>query len=281
MNKKTVYLKFERFGLCNKIIMWAKAFVFSYNNNAVLKTSSWFHVPIGTILRGENTLRLYSGFFNNEQTALFLNPFTSSFNKVSSIEKQDIEFRRIFFQGTPYITDLVDLAPYRALIIESFFKMIKKGHVESINKQESPVIGVHIRRGDFNKIGNAIDISYYVNLINSIRNLSGKELAVTVFSDGHDEELKEILVLNNVARFKSKNDLVDLVVLSKSKLLITSLGSSYSYWAAFIGDSIVIHHPDTWVVQCRNKEINKNIFEGVIPKEGEWPELLISNINAL
>lgn len=281
MTTSKVYLRFERFGLCNKLIMWAKAYVFANNNNATLITSSWFHLPVGSILRGEGSLRLYRNFFTN-RTSLFLpSILLKHLNRFSSIEKQAITFKKSVFNGTPLISDLVELAPYRHLILPAFFGMIHPIHKKRIANSECPVIGVHVRLGDFNKIGAATTIRYYVDLIKSIREVSGKNLPVTLFSDGYDHELKELLDLDNVKRFTTQNDLIDLVVLSKSKLLITSKGSSYSYWAAFIGEGVILHHPKTWVLQCRDENTNSEVFEGTISDHQSWPQLLIHNIQSI
>lgn len=281
MAKKKVYLKFERFGLCNKIIMWAKAYVFAQNNDAVLITSSWFHIPIGNILRREKSLRLYFDFFNNKQSSLLLNFFLKRLKSFTSIEKQNQKFTTCVFEGTPYVSDLVKLAEYRDDLIKAFLSMIKPMHKKKIAATEIPVIGVHVRRGDFNNIGATTTNEFYVDLINKIRSYSEKELPVTIFSDGFDHELKEILELKNTKRFETQNDLVDLVVLSKSKILITSKGSSYSYWAAFIGDATVLHHPDTWVPQCRDENTNRSVFEGPISADEVWPNLLLKNIKSI
>ena len=139
--------------------------------------------------------------------------------------------------------------------------------MEKYKSEKSPVIGVHIRRGDFVKNGSAVNLDYYIQVIKTIRFINGNNLPVTVFSDGHRAELNPILQLNNVEIFDSKDDLIDLLTLSKSKILITSIGSSYSYWAAFMNNGVVIHHPKSWVPQCRPVEINKENFEGLFCEE--------------
>jgi hypothetical protein len=35
-----------------------------------------------------------------------------------------------------------------------------------------------------------------------------------------------------------------LILLSRSKIIITSAGSTFSYWAGFLSDSPIIMHPD-------------------------------------
>lgn len=276
-----VYLKFDRYGLCNKIIMWAKAYVFAKNNNAILITSSWFHIPFGNLIRREKTLRVYWSFFNNKKSPFLFNFILKKLPRFSSIDKQNVRFTKAVFEGIPYVSDLPLLAPYRNEIINSFYNMITKENKLKIENNEFPVIGVHIRRGDFNVNGSATCNEYYINLIEKIRALSDKNLPVTIFSDGFDNELEEILNLKHTKRFKTQNDLVDLVVMSRSEILVTSKGSSYSYWAAFMSNSIVIHHPETWVENCRDKQTNKNIFEGAVKIEEKIPELLISNIRSI
>jgi hypothetical protein len=86
--------------------------------------------------------------------------------------------------------------------------------------------------------------------------------------------------LTNI-QFSGKNpDIVDLVLLSKSKLIVTSATSTFSYWAAFLSNSPVIMHPDHLHADLRNAECNQHIYEGsLLP--GFSNELLASNILAL
>lgn len=281
IENKKLYLNFPRFGLCNKLLCWANAFVWCKRNNAELVVSGWTHIPIGSILRAEKSLRWYRNFFNNERGNWFNKIFFYKAKVISSIEEVSLDSHKLYkYEATPYISDLPKLSPYREEIKSEFFKMIKRKHLRTFEEIAPPVIGLHIRRGDFLKSGSQTDLSYYSELVERLREISGSELPVTIFTDGYPDELTEVLRLPKVKLFDSVNDLVDLLVLSSSKVLVTTVGSSYSYWAAFISEGVVLHHPTTWIEQCRPQHINKKKFEGKYTSKNP-PQKLIKNIEAL
>ncbi len=75
----------------------------------------------------------------------------------SSLEKRNLNFKRCVFEGTLYVSNLKELAIYRNDIIETFGNMIRKKQLNKIEEHPAPIIGVHIRRGDFNTIGKATE----------------------------------------------------------------------------------------------------------------------------
>lgn len=278
--KKQLIIKLPRYGLANKLITWSKAWIWCQNNHVNLHINGWIHFPLGSILRGEKSWRWYLGFFKNKKIINL--KFWRKIQTIRSIKDQPLPYIKQFtFKATPYISDLVELSDYHDQIKKAFYQMIKQSQIKKACLHPIPIISVHIRRGDFVKIGSAIDLNYYINIIYQIRDVCKQNLPVTIFSDGYEEELSSILNIENTKLFKTVNDLVDLIVMSKSQILVTNLSSSYSYWAAFISDGIIIHHPDTWVKQCRPHNVNKNIFEGTVDWNSELPELLSDNLSKI
>ena len=74
----------------------------------------------------------------------------------------------------------------------------------------------------------------------------------------------KIKKLSNTKFFNSNSDLEDMLILSKSKIIITSCNSTFSYWAAFISNSPVITHP-SHKIQIRGD--NDHLIEGPIKLE--------------
>jgi len=281
-NKAALYLKFPRYGLCNKIITWAKAFVWCKENDADLFVKSWVHIPIGSVLRREKSKRWYKNFFVTPTLPLLKKIHFRNASVIKSLNDHKNNAEQYYkFESTPLIEDIPLLSCYRNEIISSFFGMIEEEQLMILDKIKTPKIGVHIRRGDFITNGSVLDLTYYINIINDLRKINGNSLEVVIFSDGHEEELLSVLELPNVSLFQTVNDLIDLIVLSKSEILVTTKGSSYSYWAGFISNAVIIHHPETWVKECRPKEINTVKYEGVYPEANCWPDLLIKNIKVI
>lgn len=277
----SVHLLLPRYGLCNKLLTWAKALILANKTGKKLLVRGWFHFSIGPWLRGETNKRLYNGLLH--QTPFFQFWISKLFQS-KAINYQTLlssPLNTDDFKETPYISDLPILANYYQEIKDAFLSLIKPGQSKAIAKLHAPFIGIHIRRGDYVKIGSTTELDYFKEHILKLRELLEFEAPVTIFTDGKSGELETLLEINNVAIFPSQNDLIDLLVLSKSKILITSKASSYSYWAAFISESVILHHPQTWVKQCRPAAINELFFEGIINWEAKQPELFIENIQNL
>lgn len=283
MKSKYLFLQLPRSGLCNKLLIWAGALVWSHKHQVNLIVKGWFHLPIGSMLRFENKKRYYSNFFisNSKWTIFPAIKFRNS-TTITSIDSPLLGDENYFrYKSEAYIKDFTKLAPYHNLIVQSFFKLIRPTILMKAESIQPPFIAVHIRKGDFVKIGFAIELDYYVNAIHQLRSKFENTPHVVVFSDGFEHELAEVLNLTNVSLFPTENDLIDLLVMSKTKILITAYESSYSYWAAFISNAVVLHHPKATVVQSRPVVINNNLYEGVFPLNSHWPSLLESNISAL
>lgn len=273
-------LHLPRYGLCNKLITWAKAYALCELSSNKMVVRGWAHFSLGVWLRREKSKRWYSGYFRQTSWLKYYLIYFFYQHKTYSDLLQS-EYNTFGFDSTPYISDLPKLTPFYEGILREFWGLINKRHIAIANSLETPVIGVHIRRGDFLQSNIETDLDYFKNQISNLRNLLGESYPVILFSDGRADELKELLSLSNVKLCESKNDLVDLLHLSKSKIIITSKGSSFSYWAAFISKAVVIHHPSTWVKECRPNSINSIYFEGIVDFSTSLPPLFVENLNTM
>lgn len=133
---------------------------------------------------------------------------------------------------------------------------------------------------DFTKLGNVrTPCKWFINVINTIRGIAGYEVPVTIFSDGHDSELSELLQLPQVFRASAASALSDMLTLSRSKLLITSSGSTFSSWASYLGQCPTIWHPAHFHAGVFPRDLSQNVFEGGFdPEVMQIPSLLTHNI---
>ena len=102
-------------------------------------------------------------------------------------------------------------------------------------------IGLNIRTGkDFIKAGSGkkgyflTEIDWFIHALKITRGKMGN-LPVIVVSDGGVKELAKILDEPATTFLKSGNAIEDLLVLSRSKVLLGSGNSSFSAWASFLG----------------------------------------------
>jgi len=300
MLESAVYARLPRGGLGNKLLVWARALVFARHYGLPLYVSSWADIKIGPYLRGERSKRQYWGYFEDSSVPSLLRRFMFShlydihhepdlegcqlaeLRKISQLYLYDtVPSWRDYFKG---------LRGHEVFVSSAFNSMLRPRYRHQLNRQNWPVIAVHIRRSDFRELapGETLGencnvrtpIAYYLDVIFSLRRMAGRTLPVTVFTDGRIEDVEEILALPEVVMAAPNPDIVDLVLLSKSKCLVTSVGSTFSYCAAYLSEGHVITHP-AHAVSIRSQTVNANRYEGPILGDQPWDPGLESHIAAI
>jgi hypothetical protein len=279
--KIKVYVDFPKVGLGNMLLVWGKAAVFCKINDLHFITSSWWGLRWGALLRRESKKRIYYQYFKETSllSSLFfiLNKLFKKSIYNPELAPYKIEINNFFiFNKVNTNNDLFnvlrDHKPYLKLKLEeSLHTRIKL----ILSKEEVSDISIHVRRGDF-KNGNPITpISHFKKGIELIRKIANHNLSVTIFSDATFDELQPLLNLENIKIANKNPDIVDILLMSKSKILFLSQSSSFSYWAAFLSDSLIFIHTNDWQnkigIECKEskyKEIrwdeNKNIPSDII-----------------
>ena len=229
-------------------------------NNFSMISPSWTKPKIGPILRFENDFRFYTNIFNKNiytfGTKKFYLLLTSTL-----IDENNIVLRKgllplhnvyIFSGLGNYLKGLSD---YKFFLGSEIRNIISPYVSKQLVHQEALIkncVAVHIRRGDMNisNIGSplnnchALPDEWFINTIQSTRLKFGENLKFIVFSDGSDNDLKNILKIENVTRAPKENtSLTDLLLMSKSKILITSSTSTMSAWSYFLGEGLSIWYP--------------------------------------
>lgn len=289
MRRSCVHADLPRAGLGNKLLVWARALVFSHLNDLPLFVSSWAEVKIGPFLRDEKSKRQYWGYFvkTNQPSILRRLEFAMSkrtedppLGRVGGSKKKLLYVFREMPSWPDYFKDLRE---FRSLIRDRFYQNISPKYLGLAQGQEAPVIGVHVRRSDFREpvVGEAIgntcnqrtSLDYYIRTVQTIRDIQGAQLPVTVFTDGREDEIADLLSLPGVKIAPKNPDIVDLLLLSRSRYIVVSPGSTFSYWAAFVSDASVITH-SSFSVKIRSD--NEGLFEG--PVENFEPFLVGSRV---
>jgi hypothetical protein len=103
---------------------------------------------------------------------------------------------------------------------------------------------------------------------------------VTIFTDGRPGDVAPLLALKNAQLADDNPDIVDLLLLSRSKCIIAAAGSTFSYWAGFLADAPVVLHPSHAIV-IRPATVNRYIFEGPLPDEACAAKLLADNLGSI
>jgi hypothetical protein len=156
-----------------------------------------------------------------------------------------VEFRGMEGMFTPF-------RGHHELVYRELMGIAQPQHLKAFSDSNSVPIAIHVRRGDFVQQGtheatikshnSILPIEWYVEALQAVRSTVGMETAALVFSDGTDEELKQLLRLPSVSRADYGSGLGDMLGLSRSRLLIAS-GSTFSMWGSFLGQVPTIWHP--------------------------------------
>lgn len=261
IKKSFVWVKVPRCGLGNQLFPIALALLFARINNLPIYFTNYTQIKIGPYLRGERTKRNYRHLFKFDN-GLFFDIFLqlklfyfikTSFKQVRNPTEKDID---LF--NCAYIFDTVPswknyfhlLNENRLLVIELIESIINDKILDKIKSLPSLNSALHIRLGDFAKLTENTSFAavgctrtpsdYFFDIISIFTKLDPCK-KIFIFSDGHKSELEHLLS-SNVILIQHDNDLIDLFHLSKSSFIGMSAGSTFSYWAGFLGDALLIYH---------------------------------------
>jgi hypothetical protein len=297
-----VVCKLPKAGLGNQLFPLMKAFVFGHLNNLPVIVTGYHQLKIGPYLRKEKTKRKYNNYFIFQRNILGeqIDKWRVLNKKYWQIEKEPLlEYREDaqspyklfkFEVISPWQDYFQQLKNYRELVTELLWNQLKENIKKQIEKQPSPYIGIHIRMGDFRKLKEGEDFSkvglvrtpekYFVDSIKNIREIHGTSLPVSVFTDGYKHEFEELFLLENVTIMEGNPDIVDMFLLSKSKIIVCSAGSTFSYWAAFLSNAPVIFHESHEYTSFREGDINEQLYSGAL-LSGNVAKLLMENIKLI
>lgn len=275
--KAAVVTEMPNAGLGNKLFSWAHGAIFANNHKLPHYYTGLTKLKIGTILRFEKSWRIYTQLFENKLTfkrRLNLSKQKHYVSYQDTVSIFELEPKQYIFNEVPSWKDyFLHIRENRDLVLEQFTSTLSRSINEKWQKKGTIEIGVHIRLGDFralqtnenfSKVGQTrTPLTYFINLIKQIRNINGKTLSVTIFSDGQKADLQEIFELPNVKMAEEDNDIGQLLHLSKSKLIILSAGSTFGQWAAFLSSAIIINHFQHTHSKIRDEVTNTCFFEGV------------------
>jgi hypothetical protein len=298
-NHAYCYAELPKAGLGNMLLIWARAAIFAHLNKLPLLVSGWSKIHIGPLLRRERDRRLYLDFFRQPHLAgrikkvailrtykRVVEPELTHLLPVGAVDAKNL----FVFNRLPHWSDYFkDIKDYREIVQGALTSMLVDKYRARLASLDVPVIGIHVRCGDFRelkpnedfaKVGHVrTPLAFFCDLVERIREVHGGCLPVTVFSDGRDHELEGLLKMPQVYRAGQNAAIVDLLLLSQSKVIIPSPGSTFGYWSAFLSDAVILHHPDHLHEPIRSSETNQQYFEGSAARMyGELPSALKTNI---
>ena len=285
-------------GLGNKLFVWAKAEVFAMLNDMSNDTMGWTWPKIGPILRNERSLRMYGRYIRSRKWAGSIALATGFLTGKLVIEPEVAALPRCSARGSrtyvfkdhPSWRDFFgDIRNHRDFIRGRLLAIIRDQYKRELDALRPPVVAVHVRRGDFRSLRVGEDFAhvglvrtadqYFADLIEQIRHVSGWDLPVTVFSDGTDDEIAFLTRMPGVTRSPATSDVVDLLLMARARIIITSAGSTFGEWAAFLSEAAVLRHPAHIHAPIRPTQYTDLYYEGPAPaRPQDWSGLLLSNV---
>lgn len=223
---KYAYAVLPKTGLCNMLFPWARAAIFARNNSCEMIAPQWVKIGrLGPWIRGEIDKRYY------------INQFTSN-NYIVGIRRMMLLIfmrQRIrFFSGIGQGFDAI--CEEGEFLRAQLYKIASPKIVSAVRDLPDHYIAIHIRRGDFARIGMAIDPAYYVRGLEVAREIVGSDVPAIVFSDAPEQEIAYLLKVGaNVSIAPKAQALQDMLALAKADIVVGTNHSSFSLWGAFLG----------------------------------------------
>ena len=269
-------------GLGNILFPWSRGAVYARKNNFKKINSTWATLKYGPFVRKEKDKRTYHNIFKENNIGgipkIIYLLFGKSFHEYENVKTvKCLRPKIVNFSGMK--NQMLDILGDYSIVKEELFKIIRPEHLELAKKNKPEFIALHIRLGDFaqpiseneirkGKTNCRLPLKWYKITINKIRKALGEDIPVTVFSDGLDEDLKEILEMVNVNRSQGGTAISDMLSLSYSKILIAS-NSTFSLWASYLGRTNTIWFPGTHRINLFKE--NEKVFEGELDYEENLP----------
>jgi hypothetical protein len=254
-------------GLGNTLFAWARSEIASERYSLPILAPVWRRLTSGggwitalkTIGSRQGTRRTYNGLFLDQQSlsstcqnlltlAWAVHMDENALPAVLETPKQCL--RPVVFVFSDVRDRFASLADYQSLIAARFNAMLGPRTKERLPATTAPRFACHVRLGDFNPASELNPVTapnarlpkeWYVAQIKKV-SARWPNVPIDLFSDGTDAELGELLRLPSTHRADYGNAVTDLLAMSRARLLICS-GSTYSAWAAFLGQIPTIWFP--------------------------------------
>ena len=235
-----------RTGLCNMLLPWARAEVFARKCGARILAPQWTnYFRTANFLHGERS-RYYQNEFTNEGYVKGVRRFCKiCFG--THVPEKDFDSRMddviVDFRGMDgFMASFFmehDFIKERLLAITNPY-LLKR--VDQLSRER--FIGVHIRRGDFLRVGLDIEDEWYVTAIRKAQEMAG-DMPIRVFSDASPAGLMNIVRSfgDRVTIMPPGAALQDLLTLAASTVMVGTSRSSFSYWAIYLGQMPSVLHP--------------------------------------
>lgn len=244
------------------LVPWARAEVFRARHHLPMLAPRWVLPRLGPLLRRERDTRFYAGQFSPRGYVRGLRKWLALARAQTVDEGRGEELASSGFGPgitvvcfDSYLPWFRGLLAYREHVSRRLHEILSaRAGAMASQTPEGLVAAAHIRRGDMRVMrpGQRFDEhqwawampdEWYLGAIRRVRAIAGGDVPVMLFSDATDEQLAPFLGLPAVRRAPRASAVVDLIRMSRARILITTGTSSFSTWAAFLGGIPSVWYP--------------------------------------
>ncbi len=277
-----VVAKLPRAGLANKLLIWCRAVVFTHNNNIPLDdiiVYPWIDFPLKRLFNRDK--RFYSGFFKTNDLANRIKalPVKSALvnPSLNQLEGNGVNIR--FEKIGPFDMDyFAAFRGYEVVIRKAFNHIISDTIQSQVASEKKCDIALHVRRGDFG--GDlATPVGDFLRILELIRSRFTYMPLVFIFTDGTAEDVAELLALPNTKLITGNSALYDLLLMSKAKVIVPSIRSTFSYFASFVSEACIVRHAKDSCGRIRLEGDTSEAKASLNNNEIRLPETFWSNLN--
>jgi hypothetical protein len=237
-------------GLGNLLLTWARAEVLAKQFSLPILAPAFSQLCLGPIRRRERDWRTYNGMFQRDPN--FIYGITRLWYLLKTKRIAESEISSIDSQADSYCVQVEG--------IEGLFRPIR-GHEDFIRARlteivnpiysfpimpRTGVIGVHIRLGDFNKLGWSTPIDWFATQVSNVTREHDIK-SIEIYSDAKDKTIFEaIKQAGRGLHVSDKSELpaiTSIMRLASCGFLVGSNRSTFSMWAAYLGKAN-IRFPD-------------------------------------
>lgn len=218
---------------------------------------------VSTVLANSYEHNLIPFFRYNGESRSYSNDYTSTlFKKLTILNSQDVSGYHIVDENILSIPEKQDILLQGYFQSKKYFDKYRTEILSMLNidfkevedtynslKGEKPLVGMHVRRGDYIHLNWNLPKEYYYRALEMYRNHE-----CIIFTD--DIEWCRC-VFPDFKICSTGKDYIDLLVMSKMDSIIMS-NSTFSWWGVYIGNIKNVVCPYPWL---KNVDYNKDIYD--------------------
>ncbi|MDX2150563.1 MAG: alpha-1,2-fucosyltransferase [Bryobacteraceae bacterium] len=225
-------------------------------------STRWWQLVVGPALRRERDWRTYHNLFVRASDDIRgLTKWRIERSAARLPEPEDLEVpapggkddQLVVFKGMG--KGFVKLNGHHQLLRREIEAITHPRWLEQVRRAGDGMpqaVALHIRRGDFaiprtpeemiTRGGVQTPLSWFIDSLALVRRRAGWRVPAFVFSDAPPAELEPLLASGEVRIAHTGSAIADILLMSTARLLIGSGGSTFSGWAAFLGQMPVVTH---------------------------------------